>query len=81
MCHILLSQYWSNLIRRLIRTCYQHHNSEYLLDFSQRLMNHMEGIRDVTTVNNANGTRTLISCKKNKPLVTYRSENQVLPLL
>ena len=40
-------------------------------------MRHMCSIKDVTTVYNSNGTRTLISTKKDKPLVTYRSENQV----
>ena len=40
-------------------------------------MRHMCSIKDVTTIYNSNGTRTLISTKKDKPLVTYRSENQV----
>ena len=67
---------WSRNIRRIIGNCYEHYQSEFLLEFSQRL--EVISARDGSIIikDNGNGTRSMISAANQKLLVIFRSENQ-----
>ena len=72
---ILSFQTWSRNLRKIITAVYDHYESQFLLDFSKRLMvcfsQDMVDIKE-----NDNGTRSMVSQNK-KLLVTFKSENMV----
>ena len=79
ICHeiiaVLSFQTWSRNLRKIITAVYDHYESQFLLDFSKRLMvcfsQDMVDIKE-----NDNGTRSMVSQNK-KLLVTFKSENMV----
>ena len=64
------------MVRRLIQTCYSHHQSAFLLEFSRKLMLATQDTNKIKTIDNGDGTRSMRSAVTNKLLVTFRSENQ-----
>ena len=65
----------SRNLRKIITAVYEHYESQFLLDFSKRLMlcctQQLIDIKE-----NNNGTRSMISQNK-KILVTFKEENMV----
>ena len=72
----LYLQYWSRILRALIRKCYDHCNASFLIEFSRRLMLCMERIGKIYTEDNGDGTRSMRTASSQKLLVTFRAENQ-----
>ncbi len=69
------------MLRKVIQKCYVYHNSDFLLDFSRRLMDVVQQNNGkVTIVDNGDGTRSMKSVVSEKLLVTFKSENQVICL-
>ena len=66
------------MLRKVIQKCYVYHDSDFLLDFSRRLMDvAQQNNGKVTIVDNGDGTRSMKSVVSEKLLVTFKSENQV----
>ena len=72
---IIQLQMRSRNLRKIITAVYEHYESQFLLDFSKRLMLcFTQQIIDIKE--NGNGTRSMISQNK-KLLVTFKEENMV----
>ena len=65
-------QLWSASLRKIIRCCYAHHKSSYLLEFSGRLMEYVNSIDNYVFLDNGDGTRTLKNTRNGKLMVTFR---------
>ena len=65
-------------MRKAIRNCYAHYKSEFLIDFSERLMKCSQQPGSVILIeNNNNGTRSMKTADHQKLLVTFKALNQV----
>ena len=65
-------------MRKAIRNCYAHYKSEFLIDFSERLMKCSQQPGSVILIeNNNNGTRSMKTADHKKILVTFKALNQV----
>ena len=69
---------WARNLRKVIKNCYTHHKSDFLLEFSKRLMICSAQDGSVIIKEHDNGTRSMLSANTNKLLVTFKSENQVM---
>jgi len=62
-------------LKKAIRACYSHNDCEFLFDFCRKLLEYVKP-SNMEVVENRDGTRSLITRRDRKLLVTFKSENQ-----